>query len=100
VLKITITETETEMRWTLQGRLVAPWVRELRKSWSAARKARDGRTCVVDLNDVTLIDEGGERLLSTMAREGAQLIAKGVFNKQFLEELQPGNKRGSVRFSS
>jgi ABC-type transporter Mla MlaB component len=100
VLKITITETETEMKWTLQGRLVAPWVGELRKSWAAARKAGDGRTCAVDLNDVTHIDEGGEKLLRTMAKEGAELIGNGVFIKQFLEELQSGNKRGSVRFSS
>jgi len=100
VLKITITETAKEMRWTLQGRLVAPWVRELRKSWNAANQTRDGRTPVVDLNDVTLIDEGGEKLLRTMAREGVQLIGNGVFMKNLLEELQMGYKRGPVRQSS
>jgi hypothetical protein len=30
MLKITITDTAEEERWTLQGRLVAPWVRELK----------------------------------------------------------------------
>ena len=100
MLKITITETATEMRWTLQGRLVAPWVRELRKSWNAANQTREGRTCVVELNDVTLIDEGGEKLLRTMAREGVQLIGDGVFTKNLLEELQGEGKRGPVRHSS
>ena len=28
MLKITITNTMTEERWTLHGRLVAPWVNE------------------------------------------------------------------------
>lgn len=100
MLKITITETAKEMRWTLQGRLVAPWVRQLRKSWNAANQTREGRTPVVDLVDVTLIDEGGEKLLRTMAREGVQLIGNGVFMKNLLEELQMGNKRGPVRHSS
>jgi hypothetical protein len=100
VLKINITETPTEMRWTLQGRLVAPWVWELRKSWIAANRTRERRTCVVDLNDVTLIDEEGEKLLRTMARKGLQLIGNGVFVKNLLEELQMGDKRGPVRHSS
>ena len=100
MLKITVTETATELKWTLQGRLVAPWVRELRKSWNAANQTRDGRIPVVDLNDVTLIDAGGEKLLRTMAREGVQLIGNGVFMKNLLEELQMGDKRGKVRHSS
>lgn len=100
MLKITITETAKEMRWTLQGRLVAPWVRELRKSWNAANQTRDGRTPVVDLNDVTLIDASGEKLLRTMAREGVQLIGNGVIMKNLLEELHMGDKRGPVRHSS
>jgi len=100
VLKITITETATEMRWTLQGRLVAPWVRELRKSWAAANQTRERRTSVVDLNDVTLIDEGGEKLLRTMAREGVQFIANGVSNKHFLEELQTRDKHNATAHSS
>src|SRR4029077_16381825 len=36
MLKITITDTATEQRWTLQGRLVAPWVDELKTSWKSA----------------------------------------------------------------
>jgi len=94
VLKIAITETPTELRWTLQGRLVAPWVRELRKSWKAAKQTRDGRTYVVDLNDVTLIDEDGEKLLRAMARECVTLIGKGVFIMKLIAEMKPRNKRG------
>ena len=100
MLKITITETATELRWTLQGRLVAPWVRELRKSWVAAHQSRQGQTCLVDLNDVTLIDESGEKLLRAMAREGVTLIGNGVFLRNLVEELQRGDKRGPVRHSS
>ena len=100
MLKITVTETPTEMRWTLHGRLVAPWVRELRKSWNAANQSREGRTCLVDLDDVTLIDEAGEKLLRTMARGGVQFVAHGVSNKHFLEELQTREIHGLTGQSS
>jgi hypothetical protein len=33
MLKITISNTATEERWTPQGRLVVPWVNELMASW-------------------------------------------------------------------
>ena len=36
MLKITITNTATEQRWILEGRLVAPWVDELKTSWKCA----------------------------------------------------------------
>ena len=36
MLKITIADTAMEERWTLQGRLVAPWVGELKTSWKRA----------------------------------------------------------------
>lgn len=99
MLKITVTETATELKWTLQGRLVVPWVRELRKSWNAAHHAREGRKCLVDLNDVTVIDESGEKLLRSMAREGVQFIANGVSNKHFLEELQKREKHDPAAHS-
>jgi hypothetical protein len=87
VLKITIMETATETRWIVQGRLVGPWVSELRTTWKTTHGDQDKRTCVIDLNDVTFIDKGGERLLRVLAKEGAQLIASGVYIQHVLEEV-------------
>jgi anti-anti-sigma regulatory factor len=87
VLKITITETPTEMRWVLQGRLFGPWVSELRANWRTVSRSRNGRACLVDLNDVTFIDKSGEILLRAMSREGAQFTAKGLYIRNVLEGL-------------
>ena len=76
MLKITITDTATEEKWTLQGRLVWPWVNELRVNWAKAQRPAKGRTCIVDVNEVRLIDESGERMLRTMSNQGAQLVAE------------------------
>jgi anti-anti-sigma regulatory factor len=96
VLKITIMETATDRRWIVQGRLVGPWVSELRTTWKRAHKNQDNRTCIIDLNDVTFIDESGERLLRAMSKKGAQLIAKGLYVRHVLEQLKNGGKRGVV----
>jgi anti-anti-sigma regulatory factor len=88
VLKITTSENPTEMRWILHGRLVGPWIGELRTHWKRQARNRKGRTCVVDLSDVTFIDKRGERLLRAMSKEGAQFIAKGLYIKHVLEGLK------------
>jgi hypothetical protein len=61
MLKITITETPTEQRWVLEGRLAQPWVAALRAQWRQTRRGRQRRTCVVDLNDVRSMDHRGSR---------------------------------------
>ncbi len=71
----------------MQGRLVGPWVSELRTTWKKAHRGRDNRACVIDLNDVTFIDKSGERLLRAMSKKGAQLIATGMYVKHVLEQL-------------
>ena len=84
MLKISITETATETRWVLQGRVFGPWVSELNAIWRTSTRTRKGRACIVDLDDVTFIDKGAEELLRTMAREGAQLIANSGYIKNVL----------------
>jgi anti-anti-sigma regulatory factor len=88
VLRITITETPTEMRWVLQGRLFGPWVSELRANWRTVSRSRKGRACLVDLNDVTFIDKSGENLLRAMSREGAQFTAKSLYINDVLAGLK------------
>ena len=92
MLKITITETETENRWILQGRLVGPWVHELRSCWKKKHRAQSGQRCVVDLNDVTFIDKSGERLLRAMSKKGAELVADGMYTKHVLEMVKTTGK--------
>lgn len=87
MLKITITNTAAVERWTLQGRLVVPWVDELKTSWKKARRAVRKRRCIVNLDEVTFIDKGGERMLRSMSKQGAQLVASDVYVKHVLDRL-------------
>jgi hypothetical protein len=86
VLKIIISETPEETRWILQGRLVGDWVDELRTSWKRKPRRQNAVPCVIDLNDVSFIDQKGERLLRAMGKKGAQFIATGIYIKYLLQE--------------
>jgi anti-anti-sigma regulatory factor len=88
LLKITITETPTERRFLVEGRLVEPWVKELETAWQETLCKQDGRACVFDLNDVTFVDKSGERLLRALWKAGGQFVARGVYTKHVLEEVE------------
>jgi DNA-binding LytR/AlgR family response regulator len=90
VLKISIEETPTELRWVLEGRLTGLWVTELRKSWESKQLRRTGRMCIVDLNEVVSVDGEGEELLSAMFKQGAQLIGTALYIEDLLERLKTG----------
>jgi hypothetical protein len=80
-------------QWTLCGQLAGPWVREFRSCWKHARRASAGAAAVVDLSDVTFIDENGERLLAEMRSAGVKFVATGVATKHLLDNLKGRGER-------
>ena len=92
MLRITTTETLTEKRWILQGRLVGQWVGELRTSWKKTHRDQSGRICILDLNDVTFLDKDGEKLLQAMSKKGTHFVADGIYIKHVLEQLKRRSK--------
>ena len=98
MLRINYVQTETERRWTLCGQLRGPWVEELAGCWRQLRGREGSSRSVVDLTDVTFIDESGERLLSEMRRNGVEFVAAGVDTKHLLEDLKGEGDRPLRRF--
>ena len=98
MLRITYARTETEQRWTLCGQLTRPWVAELRACWEHGQEAGVHPHIIVDLSEVTFIDESGERLLSEMRSVGAEFVAAGVETKHLLENLKGTGERPLRRF--
>jgi len=92
MLKITITNTATEMQWILHGRLVEPWVNELKASWKRARGTAERRRCIVNLDEVTFIDKCGERILRSMSKQGAKFVSRDVYVKHVLDRLEGRSK--------
>jgi len=88
MLRISNRTTAEEVRWVLCGRLAGPWVGELRSTWDQAREWSRDRRHVIDLSDVTSIDERGEALLGKLKDEGAEFLARGVYTRHLLENLK------------
>jgi anti-anti-sigma regulatory factor len=88
MLRITIAETPTEQKWTVEGRLVHPWVSELKSNWARTETARRERKCVVDLTGVTFIDKSGEKVLTTLSKQGAELIADGAYTRYVVHNIE------------
>jgi hypothetical protein len=68
--------------------LAGLWVGELRWNWDQVRNRSRGRRYVIDLSDVTFIDEMGKGLLSELGDEGAEFVARDVYTAYLLENLR------------
>src|SRR5579863_3961086 len=88
MLRITVEENGLAERWTLEGHLTENSIVELVSNWRASRTGRAAQPCVVDLNEVTSIDKSGEEALLMMIRDGADIIASGLYTKHRLEALK------------
>ncbi len=77
MLRITTIETERQRRLVLEGKLVEPWVTELKKAWQAGNQLLNGQELVIDLCNVTVISPQAEIVLLEMRREGAQFVWAG-----------------------
>lgn len=95
MLRITIADTPSQQKWILAGRLTKTCVDQLRVNWQEAQTERAGRDCLVDLRDVTFIDESGEKVLEKMMDEGAQFECRGVYTAQVVEELEKQHRKNS-----
>jgi hypothetical protein len=87
MLRITLSETGSEQRWILEGRLTGSSMEDLVGNWRAHRDRAPTRRCVVDLNQVTFIDRDGEQVLLMMIRDGVEFLATGLYNRHLLESL-------------
>jgi hypothetical protein len=87
MLKISTVDTNSERRLVVEGKLIPPWVGELRKSWRVAAADLNGRRIVVDLKNATVISPEGKDALFELMREGAKFSCCGVLTKHMLKEL-------------
>ena len=87
MLRITIHSTADSITFQLEGRLVGPWVTELRDCWRRTPSA-GLRAVHIDLRGVTYVDAAGEKLLADMYRQGAGLLASGCQMKAVVAEIE------------
>jgi hypothetical protein len=87
MLRISISDSRTQRRLILEGRMIAPWVAELTTACASVKAELHGRELVIDMEKVTVISQEGENALVEMMKEGARLRGRGVFTRHVLRQL-------------
>jgi hypothetical protein len=87
MLKITLHDGATELRFNLEGKLSGPWVDELRQCWHTARSTTAGRKTVLDLREVDFVDPEGQTLLAEMHGQGVGLTASTPLMQALVTEI-------------
>lgn len=97
MLKISVIDRRSERRLVLEGKLIAPWVAELRTAWRTLNGQIGKFALVVDLRNVTVISEEGENALLELMSEGAKFRCSGVLTRYLIHELARRYKRKSSK---
>ncbi|GMV49013.1 MAG: hypothetical protein NBKEAIPA_00085 [Nitrospirae bacterium] len=98
MLKIMLVQEPEGTRVILAGRLVGPWVEELRRCWNEAAAGYRDRWRV-DLRETTHVDEAGKALLSELFQRGVTFTASGCLTRAIVEGLavaSPASARGLI----
>lgn len=88
VLRITTRDIAGDVGLFVEGRLAGPCVGELEKCWRRAVAGESPVPTVIDLTDVSYIDENAKQLLVQMHEHGIKLIANGLLSKLFVEQIE------------
>jgi hypothetical protein len=87
MFKISIIDNRSQRRLKVEGRLIEPWVEELRTTWKNASRDLDGRRLVVDVGSLTVISREGEDAMFDLMKEGAKFACEGVLTRHVLKRL-------------
>ena len=87
MLKISIIEGHSERRLIVEGKLIGPWVAELRSACENVNTDLLGRKLVIDMGHLTAISQEGENVLFELIQKGVKFRCRGVFTKHVLKQL-------------
>src|SRR5258708_13382978 len=89
MLRISTVDTRLQRRLILEGKLVEPWLGELREVCRNANQTLEGRELVIDLTDVTVISCEAECTLSELMQQGAKFSCAGILITHVLKRFAP-----------
>lgn len=93
MLRISTIESSSQCRLVLEGKLISPWVGELKTTCEKARAELHGRKLVVDIKYLVSISREGENVLLQLMDEGVMLRGCGLFTKHILKQLAQKKRR-------
>jgi len=87
MLMITEQRKDDVLIFNLAGALAGDWAVEFNRCRHNATIALQASHIIVDLTEVTFVDETGKEVLCSMMSEGAELKASGILMRSIVEEI-------------
>jgi hypothetical protein len=87
MIKISTFDGRTQRRLVLEGKLVGPWADELRPACEKAKTDLGDRKLVIEVKNLTCINQAGENVLLDLMNEGVKFRGCGVFTRQMLKQI-------------
>lgn len=75
------------LTFKLAGILARDWAIEFKRCWHEAIDSSKTTRIIVDLSEVTFVDDVGKELLGLMIKKGAEVIALDILMKSIVEEV-------------
>jgi anti-anti-sigma regulatory factor len=88
MLRISVLNQPGITRMKLEGKLAHEWVDEARKAWAAMSEKSCEAGTVVDLLNVSFVDDAGHQLLAEMRHAGAELMGSGPLMSALIDEIE------------
>ena len=86
MIRITAQQESSTTRLFLEGKLAGRCVEELDKCWQAC--PCDEAALLVDLTNVSFVDDHGKELLARMHKSGIKLFSTSLMTKCLIEEIE------------
>jgi anti-anti-sigma regulatory factor len=88
MLRISVVNEPGITRMKLEGKLAHEWVDEARKAWMAVSEMSCDTGIVVDLLNVSFVDDAGHQLLTEMRHASAELMGSGPLMSALIDEIE------------
>jgi anti-anti-sigma regulatory factor len=87
MLRITMHDNQESLTFQLEGRLAGAWVKEVEQCWQSTLAHHRKPIVRIYLTGVTFIDDAGKACLTTMHRQGAELVAADCLTRAVVAEI-------------
>lgn len=88
MLRISVMNEPGITRMKLEGKLAHEWVDEAKKAWHALSEMDGVMEIVVDLLNVSFVDDAGHHLLAEMRHGGVELMGSGPLMSALIDEIE------------
>jgi hypothetical protein len=91
MLRVTLHDSSEALTFQVEGRLVGAWAAELEQLWKTAALVHENRARIVDLTGTLFIDGEGQRVLTSLFRQGASFRTACPMTAAIVAEIATGS---------